>query len=258
MTARCPRAATSSRIRRPTSRSTPRAPIWSTTIPKPAVENIKKNLKIYPYPPGGFGTSIAQALEGTVRIARRARRSPRRSSSRAAALSFNTIPPSDFGFFEMINENVQSRARHQLRRGARRPARRHRHRQGQAVRARRADEEDPDRRRRRRPGDRPGAELALRDAAPGLGLLRGLDVGQHAVGGRRLLRDAAAALRGRHVQAAAADRRPHARFAHGLLLRLHARLARHDHAHPGRRLAVPDGLPRRRRRTRSTAPRPTR
>ena len=37
--------------------------------PKPAVENVKKNLKIYPYQPGSFGTSIAQALEGTVRIA---------------------------------------------------------------------------------------------------------------------------------------------------------------------------------------------
>ena len=36
--------------------------------PKPAVENVKQNLKIYPYKPGSFGTSIAQALEGTVRI----------------------------------------------------------------------------------------------------------------------------------------------------------------------------------------------
>jgi hypothetical protein len=37
--------------------------------PKPAVENVKKNLKIYPYKPGSFGTSLAQALEGTVHLA---------------------------------------------------------------------------------------------------------------------------------------------------------------------------------------------
>ena len=36
--------------------------------PKPAVENIKKTIKIYPYTPGGFGTSIATALEGKVRL----------------------------------------------------------------------------------------------------------------------------------------------------------------------------------------------
>ena len=35
--------------------------------PKPAVASIKKSLKIYPYTPGGFGTSIATALEGKVR-----------------------------------------------------------------------------------------------------------------------------------------------------------------------------------------------
>jgi hypothetical protein len=36
--------------------------------PKPTVELIKKILKIYPYTPGGFGTSIATALEGKVRL----------------------------------------------------------------------------------------------------------------------------------------------------------------------------------------------
>ena len=36
--------------------------------PKPAVASIKKALKIYPYTPGGFGTSIATALEGKVRL----------------------------------------------------------------------------------------------------------------------------------------------------------------------------------------------
>ncbi|RWP35969.1 MAG: DUF1254 domain-containing protein [Mesorhizobium sp.] len=75
--------------------------------PKPAVENVKENLKIYPYQPGSYGTSIAQALEGTVRIAGEPK-IPKTKFIEATGLSFNTVPPSDFGFFEMINENVQS------------------------------------------------------------------------------------------------------------------------------------------------------
>ena len=40
--------------------------------PKPAVDNVKANLKIYPYVPGSYGSSIAQALTGAVRLAGRA------------------------------------------------------------------------------------------------------------------------------------------------------------------------------------------
>lgn len=75
--------------------------------PKPAVENIKRNLKIYPYKPGSFGTSIAQALEGTVRIAGEPK-IPEMNFVEASGRSFNTIPPSGYGFFELINENVQN------------------------------------------------------------------------------------------------------------------------------------------------------
>lgn len=75
--------------------------------PKPAAENVKKNLKIYPYQEGSFGTSIAQALEGTVRIGGEPK-IPEMKFIEGSGLSVNTIPPSDFGFFEMINENVQS------------------------------------------------------------------------------------------------------------------------------------------------------
>ncbi|MET1082445.1 MAG: DUF1254 domain-containing protein [Burkholderiales bacterium] len=74
--------------------------------PKPTVENIKKNLKIYPYSPGGYGTSIATALEGTVRLGRNPA-IPATKFVDATGKAFNTIPPSDYGFFEMINENVQ-------------------------------------------------------------------------------------------------------------------------------------------------------
>ncbi len=74
--------------------------------PKPAVENIRTHLKIYPYTPGGIGTSIATALEGTVRLAKNPP-VPETKFIEGSGRTFNTIPPSDFGFFEMINANVQ-------------------------------------------------------------------------------------------------------------------------------------------------------
>jgi hypothetical protein len=75
--------------------------------PKPAVENIKANLKIYPYVPGSYGTSIAEALKGEVRLAGEPK-IPQMKFIEASGKSFNTIPPSDYRFFEMINENVQT------------------------------------------------------------------------------------------------------------------------------------------------------
>ncbi len=75
--------------------------------PKPAVENIKANLKVYPYAPGSYGTSIATALEGGVKLAGEPK-IPETTFIEGSGKSYNTIPPSDFGFFEMINENVQN------------------------------------------------------------------------------------------------------------------------------------------------------
>jgi hypothetical protein len=74
--------------------------------PQPTVENIKKNIRIYPYTPGGVGTSIATALEGKVRLGRNPEIPPTKFVE-ASGKAFNTIPPSDYGFFEMINENIQ-------------------------------------------------------------------------------------------------------------------------------------------------------
>jgi hypothetical protein len=74
--------------------------------PEPAVETIKKTMKVYPYQPGAFGTSIAQALEGTVKIAGEPK-IPETKFIDGSGTKFNTIPPSDFGFWEMINANVQ-------------------------------------------------------------------------------------------------------------------------------------------------------
>lgn len=75
--------------------------------PKPAVENIKAHMKIYPYKAGSFGTSIAQALEGTVALAGEPE-IPEMKFIEGSGVPVNTIPPSDYGFFEMINENVQN------------------------------------------------------------------------------------------------------------------------------------------------------
>jgi hypothetical protein len=74
--------------------------------PKPAVDLIKKTMKIYAYTPGGYGTSIATALQGKVRLAADPP-VPETKFVEASGKAFNTIPPSDFGFFEMINANVQ-------------------------------------------------------------------------------------------------------------------------------------------------------
>jgi hypothetical protein len=84
-----------------------RAFIENGDDPKPAVDNIKQNLKIYPYAAGSYGTSIAEALEGKVRLAGEPK-IPEMKFINGSGLSFNTIPPSDYDFFEMINENVQN------------------------------------------------------------------------------------------------------------------------------------------------------
>jgi len=74
--------------------------------PKPTVELIRKSMKIYPYTPGGIGTSIATALQGKVRLAQNPP-IPETKFVEGSGKAVNTIPPNDYGFFEMINANVQ-------------------------------------------------------------------------------------------------------------------------------------------------------
>ncbi|MBK5400784.1 DUF1254 domain-containing protein [Pseudomonas sp. TH39(2020)] len=74
--------------------------------PKPAVAEIKQSLKIYPYTPGGFGTSIATALEGNVRLAPNPPIPPTKFVE-GSGKSFNTIAPNDFSYFEMLDKLVQ-------------------------------------------------------------------------------------------------------------------------------------------------------
>jgi hypothetical protein len=75
--------------------------------PAPTVELIKSTLKIYPYTQGGWGTSIGTLLEGHVQPNLKPAEIPETKFVEGSGLALNTIPPSDFGFFELLNELVQ-------------------------------------------------------------------------------------------------------------------------------------------------------
>jgi hypothetical protein len=74
--------------------------------PAPTVATIKSALKLYPYAPGNFGTSIGTLLEGHVQPAPPAE-VPETVFVEGTGKAFNTVPPSDFGFFKLMNEAVQ-------------------------------------------------------------------------------------------------------------------------------------------------------
>ena len=74
--------------------------------PKPTVDTIKNHLKIYPYTPGGYGTSIATLLEGGVHPDKPAAIKPV-NFVEGTGLVVNTLPPSDHTYFDTLNEIVQ-------------------------------------------------------------------------------------------------------------------------------------------------------
>jgi hypothetical protein len=74
--------------------------------PAPAVKVVRESLKIYPYKPGGFGTSVASYLAGDGPLGKDAApKTPRFVDGTGMAI--NTVPPNDFGHFEMLNALVQ-------------------------------------------------------------------------------------------------------------------------------------------------------
>jgi hypothetical protein len=75
--------------------------------PQPADETVKKNLKIYPYTPGGWGASVGAFLNGTAPLAALAHPSTP-NFIEGSGREMNTIPPADYSFFEMLNEAVQA------------------------------------------------------------------------------------------------------------------------------------------------------
>ena len=74
--------------------------------PAPAVERIKQHTKIYPYTPGGYGTSIATILEGGVPLAQTPAPPPT-TFLEARSFVVNTVPASDFTYFEQLDALVQ-------------------------------------------------------------------------------------------------------------------------------------------------------
>ena len=106
MTARCRRAVSTLAASKTTHVLYAVRAFMENNDPKPAVASIKKSLKIYPYTPGGFGTSIATILEGKVRPEGIPPVPPTKFVE-GSGKSFNTIPPNDFSYFEMVNELVQ-------------------------------------------------------------------------------------------------------------------------------------------------------
>jgi hypothetical protein len=74
--------------------------------PAPTVAKIKEQLKIYPYGPGGVGSSIGAYLTGQGPLGQAATpQSPR--FVEGSGLAMNTIPPNDFGHYELLDRLVQ-------------------------------------------------------------------------------------------------------------------------------------------------------
>lgn len=74
--------------------------------PKPVADMIHKFTKVYPYQPGGLGTSIAAFLAGKAGLAP-IKPPPPTVFHEGSGKVMNTVPPNDWTFFEMLNEIVQ-------------------------------------------------------------------------------------------------------------------------------------------------------
>jgi hypothetical protein len=75
--------------------------------PAPAVKVVRDGLRIYPYQPGGVGTSVAEFLHGDSPFAAAAEPAPTRFVD-AVHMSMNTVPPNDDSYWDLINEVVQT------------------------------------------------------------------------------------------------------------------------------------------------------
>ena len=75
--------------------------------PKPPMDAVKEYTKIYPYVPGGIGTSIGSFLLGEAPIAGVTTEHPSPRFVNGTGMSFNTIPPNDFTHYEWLDEVIQ-------------------------------------------------------------------------------------------------------------------------------------------------------
>ena len=136
-----------------------------TTIRSRPSRTSRKRSKIYPYTPGGVGTSIATALEGKVRLEANPP-VPATKFVEASGKSFNTISAKRLLVLRDDQRERSARAGRFLQSGACRTTGRHRHREGQAIQPGRPDAQDTHRRGRGRKCCRTGAELALLRSIP--------------------------------------------------------------------------------------------
>lgn len=74
--------------------------------PKPVAERIRNHTKVYPYSPGGIGTSIAAFLDGKAKLGPLTP-APTMVFHEGSGRVINTIPPNDYSFFTLLNETVQ-------------------------------------------------------------------------------------------------------------------------------------------------------
>jgi hypothetical protein len=75
--------------------------------PAPAAEAIRKGLKIYPYQAGTVGSPVASFLSGAGPFAAATEPAPTRFVN-GTHTSFNTVPPVDESYWDLINEVVQT------------------------------------------------------------------------------------------------------------------------------------------------------
>ena len=78
--------------------------------PKPTVDVIKSATKVYPYQPGGVGISIAKFLEGDIQLGKIIE-PPETVFHEGTGKVMNTLPPSDWSYFELLNDVVQDEPR---------------------------------------------------------------------------------------------------------------------------------------------------
>ncbi|MFC1843082.1 DUF1254 domain-containing protein [Candidatus Dependentiae bacterium] len=81
--------------------------ISNNNDPKPTISMIKNTLKIYPYKPGGIGTSIASFLLGKAKTLSTPTKPKTPRFVQGSGKAMNTIYPNDYSYFEMLNKLVQ-------------------------------------------------------------------------------------------------------------------------------------------------------
>ena len=74
--------------------------------PAPAVEAIRTHMKVYPYQPGGAGTSFGAFLRGEAKLGPIAP-PPETVFHDLSGVAFDTIMPNDYAYFEWLDEVVQ-------------------------------------------------------------------------------------------------------------------------------------------------------